>query len=95
MGMMLYAPSNGANPPQEKVSDPQFANSLAKSFPFKKLEKPVDACISLLATISEKTKKELAGLSMIFRASEHKFKSSQFHQLCCEKVNTIVIALTT
>lgn len=62
---------------------------------FKNVEKSYELCKALLSHITKRTTKTVKNIDLIFRGSEHKFKSSAFHEICAGKSNTVLLAFTT
>ena len=62
---------------------------------FKNVGKSEELCRALLSHINKRTKKAVKNVNLVFRGSEHKFKSSVFHEMCAGKTDTVLLAFTT
>lgn len=65
--------------------------NLSHSSLLKKSKMSTEIGVKLVNKVAEATHKNPCNISLIFRASEHKFSSKSFHSICNGKDHTIVI----
>lgn len=56
-----------------------LAKALSAAYPLRKIEGVEAIATSLLNIISKQCKKKIGQIKLIFRGSEHKFRSNAFH----------------